>query len=313
MNYNDKLVIALGGNALLRKGDPRTFEIQLQRAEEAINSIGSYFDDYRIVLTHGNGPQVGDLVLMNENSRNTIPYYPLDSLVAMSQGLIGYILLQAYWKTKSKLGLKKNAIVVLTRTLVDTNDPAFKNPTKPIGSFYTKDEAEKLSREKGWILKEELGKGWRRVVPSPLPLSIIEADAIEVLLNNGYIPIAVGGGGIPVAIKNSNIAGIEGVIDKDLASSVLAITINADKLVILTDVDFVYLNYGKPSQKPLKEISAEELKKYLNDGQFPDGSMKPKVLAALNFVEQTGKVAIITSLERAKEAIDEKYGTIIYK
>ncbi|MCY0860505.1 MAG: carbamate kinase [Sulfolobaceae archaeon] len=312
MKDNEKIVIALGGNALLRKDDPRTFEIQLKRAEEAMELIGSYFDEYKIVLTHGNGPQVGDIVLMNESSLSSVPRYPLDSLVAMSQGLIGYILLQSYWNVKVKLNLKKDAVAIITRTLIDINDPANTKPSKPIGPFYSQEEAEKLEHEKGWVMKEEGTKGWRRVVPSPYPLKILEANIINELLDLGYIPIAVGGGGIPVYVSNSKLAGFEGVIDKDLASAVLAISIGADKLVILTDVDYVYLNYGKPNQEPLKEISAKKLRELLDKGYFPEGSMGPKVRAAILFVENTGKTAIISSLERARESIDEKFGTIVY-
>ncbi len=306
------VVLAVGGNALLRPGDKGTAEEQMTRARETAENIYPLFEKFKIVVTHGNGPQVGAILLQNETAKNVVPPMPLDICGAMSQGQIGYMLEQSFQNVLEEKGIDKNIVTILTRVVVDEDDPAFKNPSKPIGPFYTEEEAKKLAREKGWHVIEDSGRGWRRVVPSPMPLEIVEKDVIRMLLDNGFIAIAVGGGGIPVIRKNGRLVGVEGVIDKDLASAVLARDIRADRLIILTSVEKVYLNFGTPEQKGLEEMSLEDAKRYMQEGHFKKGSMYPKILASTIYLENGGKEVLITSPERVQEALDGKTGTWIY-
>ncbi len=307
----ETLVLAVGGNALLRPGDKGTAEEQITRARQTAEAIYPIFEKFKVVVTHGNGPQVGAILLQNETSKNVVPPMPLDVCGAMSQGEIGYFLTRGFYDVFEEQGIDKKISVILTRVLVDENDPAFKNPTKPIGPFYTREEAKKLAEEKGWVVVEDSGRGWRRVVPSPDPKEVLEKDIIKMVIESGNVAIAVGGGGIPVIRKNGRIVGVEGVIDKDLASATLGKNINADKMFILTSVEQVYLNFGQPDQQALGEISADEAERYLNEGHFRKGSMYPKVLAAIRFVRRGGKEVLITSPEAVTRALDGETGTWI--
>ena len=307
----ETLVLAVGGNALLRPGDKGTAEEQMLRAKQTAEEIYPLFERFKVVVTHGNGPQVGAILLQNEHSRNVVPPMPLDVCGAMSQGEIGYFLTQGFHDALEKHGIEKEIAVIMTRVMVDENDPAFKNPSKPIGPFYTEEEAKKLAREKGWHVIEDSGRGWRRVVPSPDPKEILEKEIIRMVIDSGNIAIAVGGGGIPVIRKDGKIIGVEGVIDKDLASATLGRDIRADKLFILTSVEQVYLNFGTEEQRALGEITVDEAERYLEEGHFKKGSMYPKVLAAIRFVRNGGKEVLITSPEKVTEALDGETGTWI--
>jgi carbamate kinase len=307
----ERIVIAFGGNALLRKGDNGDFETQVKRAYEAFSSLGDTLSKYEAVITHGNGPQVGNILLQNEFSKNVTQSMPLYSCGAMSQGLIGLALTFAYEKAKYEFGMSRDIAVLMTRTLVDRNDPSFSNPSKPIGPFYTEEEAKKAMEEKKWVMKEDSGRGWRRLVPSPDPIEIMEKRQILSLLSDGFLPVCTGGGGIPVARANGYYAGVDAVIDKDLGSAVLAASISARRLVILTDVENAYLSFGKPDQQAIGQITLEEMKRFYENGTFAAGSMGPKVSAALRFIKSGGKQAIITTLENAKSALSGKSGTII--
>lgn len=308
----ERIVIAFGGNALLRKGDSGDFETQSRRAYEAFSSLGSTLAEYEAVISHGNGPQVGNILLQNEFSRNVTSPMPLYSCGAMSQGLIGLALSFAYEKAKYEFGLSRDISVLMTRTLVDEDDPSFKNPSKPIGPFYTEEEATKSIREKKWVMKEDSGRGWRRLVPSPDPKEILERKQVLSLLSDGFLPVCSGGGGIPVVKSNGFYMGVEAVIDKDLASSVLATSISAGRLMILTDVENAYLSYGKPDQEAIGRVSLSQIMDYYDKGAFAKGSMEPKIMAAIRFVKSGGKEAIITSLGTTKAALAGKSGTIIH-
>lgn len=308
----ETIVLAVGGNALLRPGDSGTVEEQMLRARETAENIYSLFEKYKVVITHGNGPQVGAILLQNEHSKNVVPPMPLDICGAMSQGEIGYMLEQSFHNLFEEKGMKKNIVTILTRVIVDKNDPAFENPSKPIGPFYTKEEAERLMKKKNWCMIEDSGRGWRRVVPSPDPLEIVEKNVIRRVIDSGFIAIAVGGGGIPVIRNDGKLIGVEGVIDKDLASATLGRDIRADKLFILTSVDKVYLNFGKTKQRGIDEMNVNEAKKYMNEGHFKKGSMYPKILASIRFLENGGKEVLITSPEKLKDALQKKTGTVIY-
>jgi len=305
-----RIVLALGGNAL---GSEVTEQIKNVRfTAEVISSLLSDKEfDCQIILTHGNGPQVGLIKLAFENSDI---FMPLGECCAMSQGYIGYHLQNAINESMDSHGLKYMAQSLITEVLVDKNDPAFLDPTKPIGTFYSREEATKIMSENpGIIMKEDSGRGYRRVVASPKPVSIPDKSAILKLIDEGHIVITCGGGGIPVCEVDGRKVGVECIIDKDLSGALLAKEINADIFLILTAVDNVYLNYGKPSQQVLEKISAGELEKYIREGHFADGSMLPKVKAAMDFVKDSDrKIAIITSLQNAAKAVREGKGTVIY-
>lgn len=309
-----KLVIALGGNALQEVGQPATAEAQLEVVEKTSEYIAKIIDGgYQVVIAHGNGPQVGRIVLQNEYAVPVSPAMPFDVCGAMSQGMIGYHIQQGLSKVLKQRGIKKEVVTVVTQVVVDQNDPKFKNPSKPIGPFYSEDEAKKIAAEKGYVMKEDAGRGWRRVVASPLPTEIIELDAVKCLVDNGFIVVTVGGGGIPV-VRNAagDIEGTAAVIDKDLASEKLAEDLDADALVILTAVEKVSIRYNKPDQKDLDTLSVAEAKQYIAEGHFAPGSMLPKIEAAIKFVEsKKGRKAIITSLDKALEALGGTAGTTL--
>lgn len=307
-----RLVIALGGNAL-----GNTPEEQLELVKGTAATIVDLVEEgYDVVVGHGNGPQVGMVNLAMEFSANNggnTPAMPFPECGAMTQGYIGYHLQQAIGRELNKRQIKKPVVSVVTQVVVDVNDPAFQKPTKPIGSFYSKEEADKIVAEKGYTFVEDAGRGYRRVVPSPKPCEIVELDVVEKLVEDGNIVITVGGGGIPVYKDDDGYTGVAAVIDKDRASSKLALDLKADMLVILTAVDRVCINFNKPDQKELASISMEEALKYIDEGHFAPGSMLPKVEACLDYVKNTkdGK-ALITSLKRAKDALAGNTGTIIH-
>jgi carbamate kinase len=310
----EKILIALGGNALLRNGDNRTYESQVKRASEAFEKLYGIIRDNYVVITHGNGPQVGDILIQNDMAKSVTPAMPIDVCGSMSQGLIAQILLTSYERVRSKLsGDGKPPVYIVTRTLVDENDKAFENPSKFVGPFYTESEAKSIMKEKGWPFKQQGQKGWRRVVPSPIPQSIVEKDAVSSLLLSGYLPLCVGGGGTPVIRKPSGIIGVEAVIDKDLASSVLASSLGFERLMILTDVDNVFLNYGKPDERSIGKISLGEMEELYRAGNFPEGSMGPKIKSAIQFLRKGGKVVNITSLELCYDALNRDSGTVILR
>ncbi|MCT4567409.1 carbamate kinase, partial [Bacillus thuringiensis] len=272
-------------------------------------------NDVDIVIAHGNGPQVGNILLQQKAAETEkTPAMPLDTCGAMSQGMIGYWMENAIEKALKKRNIKKDVATVITRVVVDKKDEAFKNPTKPIGPFYTEEEARRLMDETKAVFKEDAGRGWRRVVPSPKPVSIHEHKVINSLVEDGNIVIAVGGGGIPVIDFEEGLKGTEAVIDKDFAAQKLAELVDADTLVILTAVDHVYVNYNQPNQKKLEHVTVNQLEEYIEEQQFAAGSMLPKIEAAINFVNTNPKrKTIITSLEKVYEALEEKAGTIISK
>lgn len=306
-----KIVIALGGNAL-----GNTPYEQLDLVKETSKSIVDLVESgNQVIIAHGNGPQVGmiNLAMSFAANGNAIKSdMPFPECGAMSQGYIGYHLQNAIGNELAKRNIKKNVATIVTQVLVDENDEAFKKPTKPIGAFYDKETADKISKEKGYTMVEDAGRGYRQVVPSPKPIDIIEIDLVNTLVDEGNIIITVGGGGIPVIKKNNSLVGIPAVIDKDFASSKLAELLKADTLIILTAVDRVSINFGKPDQKNLEKMTISEAEKYCEEGQFAPGSMLPKVKACISFAE-TGGEAIIASLENAKKALTGESGTKIYK
>ncbi|MFH0893627.1 MAG: carbamate kinase [Bacteroidota bacterium] len=292
-------VVAFGGNALLKAGQKGTIDEQEQNVHDTCTSLYEMIkQDYNLVIAHGNGPQVGNILLQVNAGQKMygIPEMPLDICGAYSQGLIGYMIEQQLRNVLEEHGMERDVITLITEVLVDKDDPAFKNPTKPIGPYYPKEEADKIVAETGAVFKEDpKGNGWRKVVASPKPLSIGNRKSIERLAREGQIIICVGGGGIPVFyVKPNKLQGIDAVIDKDLASALLANQIQADEFYILTDVPKVYINFRKEGEKALDEITVAEAKQYLADGQFAEGSMAPKVRAAISFVENGGKECIIT-------------------
>jgi carbamate kinase len=294
----ETVIIALGGNTLLKAKEKFSIHHEVEHIEEACKEIKKIIDTNRkVVLTHGNGPQVGDILLQQKISRKIVPPMPLDVCGAQTQGEIGYLLQRSLGNI-----LKKPVITVITQTLVSEKDPAFKNPTKFIGPFFKKP---------GPGLKRDSNRGYRRVVPSPDPKKIIEAKEIKRLLNEGFVVIACGGGGVPVVRKPKGLEGVEAVIDKDLASERLATEIGADTLLILTDVDGVYVNYGRPSERMLDEVGLAEIEKYANQGYFPPGSMGPKIQAAVRFLQHGGKRVVITSPKFALGTLKGRGGTTI--
>ena len=302
-----RYVVSLGGNALGNNAEEQK-EALIKVADAIVDLIKGKNE---VAIVHGNGPQVGMINLAFETSKET-PNMPFPECGAMSEGYIGYHIQNSLYNSLKKNNIDKTVSTIVTQVLVDLNDPLFLNPSKPIGSFYSKEEADKIAKEKGYIMKEDAGRGYRRVVPSPLPIDIIEKEAIMALLKSGQIVICAGGGGIPVIKKDNKIEGVAAVIDKDYASSKLADLINADYLVILTAVDNVYINYKKDNEKKLDLVTTNEMNQYLDEGHFAKGSMYPKVQASINFVKSgQNKVAVIASLDNAKEAFKLKAGTII--
>jgi carbamate kinase len=309
-----KILVALGGNAIRQRGSGGTSEEQLERVAMTCKELVAIIRaGHQVAITHGNGPQVGDILLANEMARSALPPMPLDVCGAESQGLIGYMFQQCLENELRAAGIDKGVATVVTQTVVDASDPAFEKPSKPIGPYYTEDEAAALRREKRWTLVNDSDRGYRRAVPSPDPEWIVEASTILRLFEEGTIVIAAGGGGVPVVRDpaTGRNRGIEAVIDKDLGAALLAKLLGVDMLMILTEVEGVMLNYGRRDQMMLRTMTAKEGRKYLDDGQFPPGSMGPKVDAALRFVESGGKKAVITSVESAEAALVGTTGTMV--
>lgn len=305
-----KVVVALGGNAL-----GKSPEEQLKLVKNTASSlIGLIAAGNQVVISHGNGPQVGAINLgMNfaaEHGKTAA--FPFPECGAMSQGYIGYHLQQSLENELHRRWMNKSVATIVTQIAVDPNDPAFENPSKPVGDFYTKEQADEIAKEKGYTFKEDAGRGYRQVVPSPLPMKIMELDSIKTLIDADKLVIAGGGGGVPVIITDKGLEGVPAVIDKDRSSALLADKINADKLIILTAVDHVYVNYGKPDEKALKTLNVAEAQKYMKEGQFAAGSMLPKIEACLSFVEgHPEREALITSLDGLDDALAGKVGTVI--
>ncbi|HYF84089.1 MAG TPA: carbamate kinase [Clostridia bacterium] len=308
-----KVVVALGGNALQEAGTPATAEAQLQ----VVNKTAEYLAEmcvrgYEMAVVHGNGPQVGRILLASETAANVTPSMPFDVCGAMSQGYIGYHIQQGLRHALRQRGKDVPVVTLVTQVVVDKDDQGFKNPTKPIGAFYTEEEAKKLQAEKGYVMKEDAGRGWRRVVASPMPKKIVELSGVKQLWDTTIV-VTCGGGGIPVIEKeDGSLAGVAAVIDKDLAAERLAEDIGADILMILTEVEKVSINFKKPDQKDLSSLTVAEAEQYMKEGHFAPGSMLPKMQAAVMFAKANpGKKAIITSLYKAVEALEGKAGTVI--
>ncbi len=313
-----KIVLALGGNALQKDSKDKSAEGQLETCRQTAVSVADLIEDgHEVSIVHGNGPQVGQILASIELAHqvdNVNPLFPFDVVGAFSEGYIGYHLQNTIREELLKRGIEKSVDTITTQVIVNKNDPGFKNPTKPIGSFYTKEEAEKLEKDKGYTMKEDAGRGYRRVVASPKPVDIVEKEAIKNMVYSGFVVIACGGGGIPVVEDGDRLEGVPVVIDKDFAAEKLAEILDADALLILTAVDRVCVNFNKPDQKALKEINLEEVDKYIEEGQFAPGSMLPKVEACKKFVlSGDKKVAIISSLTNAKAALRGESGTKIVK
>ena len=307
------VVLAIGGNSLIKDKDHIALSSQYEAIQETSKYIAELIaEGLRLVIIHGNGPQVGFIYRRGELARHELPLIPLDICGADTQGAIGYMIQMALLNELHKLGIEKKMAAVVTKTIVDRDDPSFQNPSKPIGSFMSEKEALIHKKEAGWQVMEDAGRGFRRVVPSPIPREIIELDVIRSLVENGTIVIAAGGGGIPV-VRNEQgeLVGVEAVIDKDLGASLLARNLGADTFLISTPVEYVYLNFGKENQKPIRHATLPEIKRYLQEGHFKPGSMRPKIESIIQFLEGGGKKAIITSPENLLRAIKGESGTTI--
>jgi carbamate kinase len=306
-------VVAVGGNSLIRDKAHQTIPDQFAAASESMKHIAGMIEaGWNVVITHGNGPQVGFILRRAELAAHELHSVPLDSCGADTQGAIGYMFQKALHNEFQERGIRKQAATVVTQVLVDRDDPAFEDPSKPIGSFMEESVAQERSQQDGWAVVEDAGRGWRRVVPSPLPIKIMEQDAIQTLVNAGYVVIAVGGGGIPVVInEDDQLTGVEAVIDKDFASGLLAANIQADLLLITTAVEKVALNFNQPNQQWLDQMTLSEARAYHAEGHFGRGSMGPKVKAIIRFLEQGGKEALITDPENIERALKGETGTRI--
>jgi len=306
-------VVAVGGNALIKDKNHQTVQDQYQAAADTMVHITTMIEEgWDVVVTHGNGPQVGFILRRSEIAAHELHEIPLDYCGADTQGAIGYMFQQALHNEFHKRGIQKSAATVVTQTIVDSEDPAFTHPTKPIGSFLDESQAKVKIEKDGWTMVEDAGRGWRRVVPSPIPQTIVEADAIRSLIDQGFVVVAVGGGGIPVMrTPEGNLVGVEAVIDKDFGSAILACMIQADLFLISTAVEKVAINFNKPDQKWLDRITVAEARQYLKEGHFAKGSMLPKIEAILKYMDCGGKAALITDPEHIKDALDGKTGTWI--
>src|SRR3989449_10646849 len=309
-----KVLVSLGGNAILKHGQTGTAQEQALNVQNTAKHLAVLLRrGERIAITHGNGPQVGNILLQNEIAKNTLPPMPLDVCGAESQGMIGYMLQRALRSELESGGPNLPVATIVSQTLVDAEDPAFKNPTKPVGPFYTSTEARQLRESKGWHIISDSGRGYRRVVPSPTPLDILEKETIIRLFETGTVVISVGGGGVPVIReKNGQLRGVEAVLDKDRTAALLAKILGVETLLILTDVEKVFINYGKPDQRALNAMTLQQCRKYLAEAQFPAGSMGPKVESAVSFLSgSSGRSVVIASLEKAEEALKGIAGTTI--
>jgi carbamate kinase len=318
VNHADKekpiVLVALGGHAFMQRGEPGTVKVHEHNAAMICRSVQTLVDrGYKLVITHGNGPQVGDLLLLNESGDSNVPKMPMDVLVAQTEGSLGYFLQQAMLNELRARQIKKYVVTVVTQVLVDPADPAFQKPTKPVGPFLSKEEAEGRRDQLGWCIAEDPAKrGWRRVVPSPRPIKVVQRFTIRDSAEAGHIVIACGGGGIPIIKdKDGRYEGVEAVIDKDLTSSILANQIGAEIFIILTEVPQVYSGFKTPSERAISAVTSEQLKTLHNAGEFPAGSMGPKVEAVIEFLEHGGKRAIITDPQTLGDALEGRGGTHI--
>lgn len=310
----DTIVIALGGNAIIREGQKGTIKEQYENIEESCGYIADLIEEgYKVIITHGNGPQIGNILIQNEAAKDLAPTSPIDVCVAETQGQLGYMIKQSLVNTLKARGIEQAVVSILSQVVVDKNDPAFQNPTKPIGPFYSKEAAKDLVHDKGYEIIEDSGRGYRRVVPSPKPIDIIEKSAIKTMVDSGHLVITAGGGGIPVSEQGNILTGVEAVIDKDYASALLANEVNAKYLVILTGVPQVAINYGKENQEFLPTLSMEEAMEYDRQGHFAPGSIGPKIDAAIQYLKRGGQKVIITSMDLLEDAIKGKAGTVMTK
>ncbi len=308
-------LVAFGGNAILRTEEQGLQEEQLRNADDACRRLVEVIrQGYEMVIVHGNGPQVGNIWIQMQEAATKVPPFTLDVCGAMSEGSMGYMLQRSLLNQLRLQGIQKGVVTLITQVVVDPHDPLFHKPTKPIGPFYPLYLAEWFRREKGWHMVEDSGRGWRKVVPSPLPIQVVEEEVIHRLLKAGSVVIAAGGGGIPVYLTNEGqLEGIEAVIDKDRTASLLARSIGAELFIILTQVPQVYLHYGTPQQKALQELSVGQAREYLRQGEFPPGSMGPKIESAIEFIEARGGEVLITSVEELRAALRGEGGTRIFK
>ncbi len=316
--YGDEMekktvVVALGGNAITREYEEGNISQQFKNTRQSLLSVIELIKrGYNVVITHGNGPQVGNALIRVEETRHTVPPLPLGVIVADLEGGMGYMIEQCLQNKMNERKMELPVVTILTQVLVDQNDPSIHNPAKFVGPFYKKEQIKELEKQRGWTIKEDPGRGFRRVVPSPVPKEIIQKNIIKLLISNNIIVIAAGGGGIPVYRDESGwLEGVNGVIDKDLASAVLAKDIGAKDLLILTSVDKVSINFGKENQKDFDSLTVNEANKYFEEGHFPKGSMGPKIRAAISFLENGGEKVTISSIEKAVESLDGKSGTVI--
>jgi carbamate kinase len=305
-----RIVLAIGGNAIIKEGQKGTLEEQQKNIDESCEPVlGLIEQGNTVVITHGNGPQVGNSLIKNQMAESVVPAYPLDVLDAETQGNLGYLIQQAFRNKMVERNIGKTVATIVTQAVVSKDDPAFSNPTKPIGPFYTKEELDKVLETEKISYIEDSGRGYRRVVASPKPVTIVERDAIEALLDKEITVITAGGGGIPVIEENGMLKGTNAVIDKDFASALLAAEINADYLFILTGVEQVAIHFGTPQQQNLLEMTVDEALRYMEEGHFPKGSMGPKIEAAILFLKKGGKNVIITSMDKLQDALEGKTGT----
>ncbi len=314
MSERKTVVVALGGNAITQQFEEGNIHQQFANTRRSLLGVVELIKmGHRVLITHGNGPQVGNYLIRVEASRHLVPPLPLGIMVADTEGGMGYMIEQCLQNKMHDRGIRKEVATVITQMLVDPNDPSIHNPTKFVGPFYKKEQVQELVEKRGWVMKEDPGRGWRRVVPSPKPLEIVEKRIIRMLVEQDVVVIAAGGGGIPVYIdpRNGWLEGVDAVIDKDLASAVLARDVHAQELMILTAVEKVALNFGKPNQQDLDRMTVQEAERYLQEGHFPAGSMGPKIQAAINFLRSGGERVIITSIEKSVDAVQGNAGTVI--
>ena len=314
MKKRKTIVVALGGNAISQQFEEGNIYQQFVNTRQSLSGVADLISlGYRVLISHGNGPQVGNQLIRIESARDQVPVLPLGIVVADIQGGMGYMIAQCLTNVLQDRGVKKEIVCIVTQMIVNKNDPSLKNPAKFVGPFFKKEQVDELVNVRGWMVKEDPGRGWRRVVPSPKPIEIVEKGVIKRLVEEDVVVIASGGGGIPVYVEATGwLEGLDAVIDKDAASAVMARDIGAEELMILTGVEKVALNFGKPNQRLIDKMKISEAKKYMQEGHFPAGSMGPKIEASINFLEKGGEKVIITSIEKSLQAVKGKAGTTIF-